>query len=80
MSEISDTLTEYNLAREIFKDWCHSTFNNAIPIEFGKVKCPGLSDLDLGLVFNSEIRNHPRIKEKQAIKFITRHTGEITYD
>ena len=47
-------LEPYEKARNLYLDWC-SDINGATPIEFGTVKSPGLSDLDLGIVFSNDI-------------------------
>ena len=43
----------YVEGRELFVDWC-SKMPSAIPIEFGTVKQPGLSDIDIGVVFKED--------------------------
>jgi hypothetical protein len=44
-------LKPYEKARNLYLDWC-SDIKGAKPIEFGSVGSPGLSDLDLGIVFS----------------------------
>lgn len=48
------SLKPYKKARDLFIDWC-SDIKGATPIEFGSVGSPGLSDLDLGIVFSDEL-------------------------
>lgn len=46
-------LEPYEKARNLYLDWC-SDIKGATPIEFGSVRSPGLSDLDLGIVFSND--------------------------
>ena len=43
-------------ARDLFVEWCDDIIS-AIPIEFGVVGCPGLSDIDIGIVFDGEVQD-----------------------
>jgi hypothetical protein len=51
---MADSLEPYEKARDLYLDWC-SDISGATPIEFGSVGSPGLSDLDLGIVFSKEL-------------------------
>ena len=52
--QIDASLEPYEKARNLYIDWC-SDIKGATPIEFGSVGSPGLSDLDLGIVFSDEL-------------------------
>ena len=59
-------LEPYLKAREKYKKWC-SDLEIATPIEFGSVKSPGLSDLDLGLVFK-HVSENDSARVNEALK------------
>jgi len=44
-------MAPYIEARDLFIRWC-SEISESIPIEFGSIGCPGVSDIDIGVVFN----------------------------
>lgn len=43
-------MAPYVEGRNLFIDWC-TNIQSAVPIEFGDIGCPGLSDIDIGIVF-----------------------------
>lgn len=55
MNSESDTIRmePYIESRALFVEWC-AKIPLAIPIEFGSVGCPGLSDIDIGIVFKKD--------------------------
>ena len=53
----------YDIARNDFIYWS-SSCKSISPIEFGKVGCPGVSDLDLGIILNS----NPSINLKEHLE------------
>lgn len=54
---------EYVLARKEYVKWISESDENLIPLEFGTVKAPGLSDLDLGILAPEGINNTRLFKE-----------------
>lgn len=40
----------YVEARRLFVEWC-ACLQASIPVEFGSIGCPGISDIDIGIVF-----------------------------
>ena len=64
------SIKSYEKARDLFIDWC-SDIKGATPVEFGSVGSPGLSDLDLGIVFSNELdfQNLSDILQKKVKSF-----------
>lgn len=68
-------MDQYVRARELFADWC-SDIDGAIPIEFGAVGCPGLSDIDIGIVFKNGF-NPKECNLKEKLLSFPEHTRKV---
>lgn len=64
----SKKMDPYNEGRNLFVEWC-SVNKLAVPIEFGTIGCPGLSDIDIGIVFKEPFDPHNSSLRKDLASF-----------